>query len=205
MNLSRDLTPCLHLAKLPQLIENYKTASADGVSLAFLAVWFIGDVANLIGSIWANLVPTVIALAIYFCFADAVLISQCLYYRYRGQGIHSLPTATSQDDATQPLLTQVRNDNIGLPGSRRSSAVSCMRRDSASGQRKLDASLVRTRDIHPWIRKTLCVFAVFIIGVIAWVIALQLGVWKPANRGDSAPQPTGAIVLGYLSAVCYLG
>lgn len=190
---------------MPQLIENYNTASADGVSLAFLAVWFIGDLANLIGAVWANLVPTVIALAIYFCFADAVLISQCLYYRYRRQATYSLPNPTAQDDASQPLLAQVRNGNIGLPGSRRSSAVSCKRRDSASLQGKSDASLEGERGLNPWIKKTLCVFAVFIIGVIAWVIALQLGVWKPANHDDSAPQPTGAIVLGYLSAVCYLG
>lgn len=199
------MTPYLHLAKLPQLIENYKTGSADGVSLAFLAVWFIGDLANLIGAVGARLVPTVIALAIYFCFADAVLISQCLYYKYRGQDIYSLPTAVLQDDASQPLLTQVRNENIGLPGSRRSSAVSGKRRDSASVQGKPDAGLVGKSYVYPWIKKALCVFAVFIIGVIAWVIALQLGVWKPANQDDSASQPTGAIVLGYLSAVCYLG
>lgn len=35
---------------------------------------------NLAGAIWADLVPTVIALAIYFCIADTILILQCLYY-----------------------------------------------------------------------------------------------------------------------------
>jgi hypothetical protein len=35
--------------KLPQLVENYKQGSAEGISLLFLAVWFIGDLANLFG------------------------------------------------------------------------------------------------------------------------------------------------------------
>jgi hypothetical protein len=54
------------------LIENYKSGSADGISLIFLAIWFIGDVTNLAGALWAGLVPTVIALAMYFCVADLV-------------------------------------------------------------------------------------------------------------------------------------
>lgn len=58
--------------QVPQLIENYKSGSADGISLVFLAIWFIGDVTNLFGALWAGLVPTVIALAMYFCVADLV-------------------------------------------------------------------------------------------------------------------------------------
>lgn len=34
---------------MPQLILNYKTGSAEGISLAFLTVWLIGDLANLSG------------------------------------------------------------------------------------------------------------------------------------------------------------
>jgi uncharacterized protein with PQ loop repeat len=34
---------------LPQLFANYKAKSADGLSMAFLIVWLLGDVTNLIG------------------------------------------------------------------------------------------------------------------------------------------------------------
>lgn len=34
---------------LPQLITNYKTKSAEGLSMAFLIVWLLGDIANLLG------------------------------------------------------------------------------------------------------------------------------------------------------------
>jgi uncharacterized protein with PQ loop repeat len=36
--------------QVPQLILNYKTGSADGISLAFLTVWLIGDATNLAGA-----------------------------------------------------------------------------------------------------------------------------------------------------------
>lgn len=36
--------------QVPQLILNYKSGSADGISLAFLTVWLIGDITNLIGT-----------------------------------------------------------------------------------------------------------------------------------------------------------
>ncbi|OAA48604.1 vacuolar membrane PQ loop repeat protein [Metarhizium rileyi] len=34
---------------LPQLIANYKAKNADGLSMAFLIVWLLGDVSNLVG------------------------------------------------------------------------------------------------------------------------------------------------------------
>ncbi len=43
------------IIQVPQLIENYKSGSADGISLAFLTVWFIGDLANFFGAVWARL------------------------------------------------------------------------------------------------------------------------------------------------------
>ncbi|KAL2149800.1 hypothetical protein VTH82DRAFT_7476 [Thermothelomyces myriococcoides] len=65
---------------LPQLITNYKTKSADALSMKFLLIWLSGDVCNLSGALFTNLAPSTIALASYFCFADIILISQCTYY-----------------------------------------------------------------------------------------------------------------------------
>ncbi|KAK4466688.1 putative vacuolar amino acid transporter YPQ1 [Cladorrhinum samala] len=65
---------------LPQLITNYKTKSADALSMKFLLIWLLGDVANLSGALWTSLAPSTIALAFYFCIADLILITQCTYY-----------------------------------------------------------------------------------------------------------------------------
>lgn len=83
---------CWIFLLVPQVIENYRNQSAEAISLAFVLTWFLGDVANLLGSAWAGLVPTVIAIAVYFCISDAVLVSQVLYYgirnkRREGQGL----------------------------------------------------------------------------------------------------------------------
>lgn len=83
---------CWIFLLVPQVIENYRNQSAEAISLAFVIVWFLGDVANLLGAAWAGLVPTVIAIAVYFCFSDGVLIGQVLYYgirnkRREGQGL----------------------------------------------------------------------------------------------------------------------
>lgn len=55
--------------------------SADGVSLGFLGLWAVGDVLNLAGCIWANLVPTTIFVAVYYIVSDAVILFEAFYFR----------------------------------------------------------------------------------------------------------------------------
>ncbi|KAI9838439.1 MAG: hypothetical protein M1838_004605 [Thelocarpon superellum] len=65
----------------PQIIENFRRRSADGLSLLFLVVWLAGDVFNILGAILQGVLPTMIILAVYYTLADIVLLGQCLYYR----------------------------------------------------------------------------------------------------------------------------
>lgn len=200
------------------MIENYKQGSAEGISLLFLCVWFIGDVTNLAGAIWAGLVPTVVALAVYFCFADFVLISQCLYYNIlnarKDRKLSQLSVQT-EDSAEEPLLRRSssnrRRDSIGLPGShrRKSSAASRRHRDSAHRRESGLASIVEEESGRgAWLKNTMSILAVCAAGAIGWAIAWRTGVWTPAPAEDdegSTNMALGAQILGYLSAVCYLG
>ncbi|CAL3972981.1 unnamed protein product [Diplocarpon coronariae] len=199
---------------LPQLYLNYKTGSADGISMGFLTVWLIGDITNLAGALWAGLVPTVIALAIYFCFADVVLIMQCLYYNHVNSTSAAplLAAATSDtehenENENRPLLARRRStDTIGLPGSqrRRSSALS-------PGRNSLSKILEEEDDagMQAWLKNSLSIVGVVIAGTAGWAVAWQSGVWQPTPAlGDvTGPESTalGAKILGYTSAVCYLG
>ena len=195
--------------QVPQLIENYRSSSAEGISLAFLTVWFIGDLANFFGSIWAGLVPTVIALAVYFCIADAVLITQCLYYHYvNSRKQKSLEfTGEHEDDPSQPLLART-SDDIGLPGSRRRSSASQKRRNSSLVASTLPTIPEENGRFRPWIMNCLSVFAVCAIGAVGWAISWKAGLWRPTLESDDLDQgqtKVGAEVLGYLSAILYLG
>ena len=173
-------------------------------------MWFIGDLTNLLGAAWAKLVPTVIALAVYFCFADAILISQCLYYDFinnRGQKLSDV--APSANDPERPLLAREESDASARTSAsrrrRRSSHVSTLRRDSLSNivEEKQPAA-------RAWARNSLSVVLVCAAGAAAWFAAWGTGVWKPtsddASNGSSAVEVAlGAQILGYISAVSYLG
>lgn len=65
----------------PQIIENFRRSSADGLSLTFIIVWLLGDVFNILGAILQGVLPTMTILAVYYTLADIVLLGQCFYYR----------------------------------------------------------------------------------------------------------------------------
>ncbi|TIA69761.1 vacuolar membrane PQ loop repeat protein [Aureobasidium pullulans] len=203
---------CWIFLLVPQLIENYRQSSADGISITFLLVWMAGDITNLAGALWADLVPTVIALAIYFCFADAVLLSQCFYYntlnarRERKRSIAAAENAVTDENA--PLLAE--QENLGLPGSRRRSSAASRRRTRSSAERSnsLTNILEEGQGSTAWLKNTLSVAIILIAGAAGWAIAWRAGAWKPTPVDVSdggRHMPVGAEVLGYASAVCYLG
>ncbi|KAL5120534.1 hypothetical protein ACEQ8H_001552 [Pleosporales sp. CAS-2024a] len=187
---------------VPQLVENYKQGSADGISLAFLTVWFVGDVTNLVGAVWAGLVPTVIALAIYFCFADLILISQCVYYNLKNSRRARKTSTPSTDTVDAPLLGRRDSSNIGLPGSHR--------RDSQPSRRRRASSLPIIADAGAGggesIKNAMGVVGVCLVGAAGWAIAWKTGVWEPQPANEDAGEiALGAQILGYASALCYLG
>ncbi|PWY76424.1 vacuolar membrane PQ loop repeat protein [Aspergillus sclerotioniger CBS 115572] len=197
---------CWIFLLVPQLIENYRNGNAEAISLLFLFVWFIGDITNLIGGAWAGLVPVIVAIAVYFCIADGVLIGQCLYYKARNARRSSSGTISRRrssvadaPDPTTPLLGR-RFSDVG----RRAGA------DADADEDDMLAKIVEENDVgrKAWVRNFSSVLGICVIGMAGWTMAWRTGVWKPApveevdGGVDMAP---GAMVLGYISAVCYLG
>ncbi|ORE02157.1 PQ-loop-domain-containing protein [Rhizopus microsporus var. microsporus] len=66
---------------IPQLLENYKRKSGDGLSIVFLFVWLLGDIFNLIGIVMEDLMFTMFLLALWYTVADIGLIWQVIYYQ----------------------------------------------------------------------------------------------------------------------------
>ncbi|KAH9323672.1 hypothetical protein KI387_018311, partial [Taxus chinensis] len=73
------------VAQVPQLISNFSRQSTDGLSPWFLLQWLAGDATNLLGCLLTgDQLATETITAAYFIFADCVILSQYLYYGYKG-------------------------------------------------------------------------------------------------------------------------
>ncbi|KAG6030762.1 hypothetical protein E4U41_007769 [Claviceps citrina] len=72
---------CWVIVFTPQLIANWRSGSAEALSVQFIIVWLVGDVFNIAGAVLQGVLPTMIILAIYYTLADVVLLGQCFYYR----------------------------------------------------------------------------------------------------------------------------
>ncbi|CAO3682016.1 unnamed protein product [Rhizopus stolonifer] len=72
---------CWLIVFTPQLWENYRRKSGDGLSMTFLVIWLAGDIFNLLGVIMQDLLVTMFFLALYYTVADMGLIWQVIYYQ----------------------------------------------------------------------------------------------------------------------------
>ncbi|KAI3465010.1 hypothetical protein Pfo_021673 [Paulownia fortunei] len=96
---------CWAVAEIPQIITNYNSKSAAGVSLAFLSTWIIGDVFNLVGCILEPAtLPTQFYTAVLYTTVTIVLALQCVYYNHFLQWWkRSQKEANRVKDETEPL------------------------------------------------------------------------------------------------------
>ncbi|KAI9036849.1 PQ-loop repeat-containing protein [Aspergillus affinis] len=203
---------CWIFLLVPQLIENYRNGNAEAISFLFLFVWFVGDVANLIGGVWAGLVPVIIAIAVYFCIADGVLITQCLYYKARNANLYTLNRRRSSVetlDPTTPLLGRRFSENLPDNATGRRRSWTTQQQQQANGADGTLAKIVEENDTgrNAWVKNISSVLAICVIGMAGWTVAWQSGVWKPApqeNHGG-VDMAAGAQLVGYFSAICYLG
>ncbi|WOL16367.1 seven transmembrane protein 1-like [Canna indica] len=69
------------IAEVPQIITNYRDKSNDGLSVAFLITWIIGDLFNLIGCLLEPAtLPTQYYVALLYMVTTLILTGQTIYY-----------------------------------------------------------------------------------------------------------------------------
>lgn len=69
-------------AQAPQVFKNYTLKSASGLSIYFLAIWFLGDTSNLIGALFTGQAAWQVLVAAYYVSVDTLLLSQYIWYTY---------------------------------------------------------------------------------------------------------------------------
>ncbi|CAA7389070.1 unnamed protein product [Spirodela intermedia] len=69
------------VAEVPQIITNYREKSTEGLSIAFLSTWILGDLFNLAGC-WLEpaTLPTQFYMALLYTATTLVLTGQTVYY-----------------------------------------------------------------------------------------------------------------------------
>ncbi|MED6161150.1 hypothetical protein PIB30_058029 [Stylosanthes scabra] len=69
------------IAEIPQIITNYREKSTEGLSVAFLMTWIIGDLFNVFGCLLEPAtLPTQLYTAVLYFIITVSLCSQAIYY-----------------------------------------------------------------------------------------------------------------------------
>ncbi|KAF1363611.1 PQ-loop-domain-containing protein [Lizonia empirigonia] len=101
----------------PQIIENWRRSSAEGLSVVFIIIWLLGDFFNIFGAVLQGVLPTMTILAVYYTLADIVLLLQCFWYKgFTLRDVVHKPGDESNETGSpvsedEPLLSDCRQPN----------------------------------------------------------------------------------------------
>ncbi|KAI8074109.1 PQ loop repeat-domain-containing protein [Gongronella butleri] len=178
---------CWLIVFTPQLYENYTRKNTDGVSARFLWLWIFGDIFNLVGAILEHLLVTMLLLAVYYLFADGVLMSQVGYYRYVYPRLYGTESIDSTADDETVYDTQASSDSERQP-----------LLANANAYQKPTTSEY-TRRITRWFIISSVLLWVFLLGISALYFF-----WPGAkNKVDLSQWHLLSQTLGWASAILY--
>ncbi|KAH9903643.1 PQ-loop-domain-containing protein [Xylariomycetidae sp. FL2044] len=196
----------------PQIIENFRRSSADGLSVQFILIWLLGDVFNILGAVLQGVLPTMLILAVYYTIADFVLLAQCFYYK----------GFTWRDEIEPPAPKSSTNGHAadGRPNERTGLLNGSLhdRERRGSGWSHLSPAMPMVSEqpatppptpsaIQSAMWNLVAVFMVCLAGVLGWFLSRRYSGSNPTVPGD-AGLPSFDVwgqVFGWMCAVLYLG
>lgn len=190
----------------PQILLNYKKKSTQGISTIFFALWLIGDVTNLIGSILQNLLPTVIFLAVYCVFTDLVLGSQFIYYNkiFKKQKPRHASRSSKDSFSNYKINSDLENKLLNEVEEPSTFQKKKKKNYIFKLKKKLDNKIKSSRKNKVFFFVVL-IFVVIIIGIISWYLTYILNPKKPTNVDKNFESNLTAQIFGWISASVYLG
>ena len=198
---------CWIIVFAPQIYENFKRKSLEGLSLTFIVLWLAGDVFNVLGAVLQGVLPTMIILAVYYTLADIVLLWQCLAY---GDGknpdlIHLSPANPLNEDVLETAMSNEERHNR-----RRNQGNTT--EDLESSTTSVDSSISKSSSsqFQSFLINTLMVTLVIASGFIGWYISyIKESKHHSKHPGKHNPEELIfdplAQIFGWLCAFFYLG
>lgn len=198
---------CWIIVFAPQIYENFKRKSLEGLSLTFIVLWLAGDVFNVLGAVLQGVLPTMIILAVYYTLADIVLLWQCLAY---GDGknpdlIHLSPANPLNEDVLETAMSNEERHN-------RCRNQGNTTEDLESSTTSIDSSISKSSSsqFQSFLINTLMVTLVIASGVIGWYISyIKESKHHSKHPGKHNPEELIfdplAQIFGWLCAFFYLG
>jgi len=183
----------------PQIIENFRNKSADGLSVAFIIIWLLGDIFNILGAVLQGVLPTMTILAIYYTLADIVLLGQLFYYR----GFTLSDAIKETDQAVEADGTDERTALLDSSSTTTTSSI------------KQRPSLVRTLLLN-----LAAIVAVIACGILGWYLTTGNRIHTPStqlpgghrSRHETPDQHNSELqfhllgqIFGYICMALYLG
>ncbi|CAK40444.1 uncharacterized protein An09g06510 [Aspergillus niger] len=179
----------------PQIIENFRRGSADGLSLLFLIVWLAGDVFNILGAVLQGVLPTMIILAVYYTLADVVLLAQCFYYR----GFTLRDEPSSPPRPVSPITAETYDEDTEIPS-------------PVVPRKPTERTALLTSKQRTTFFNGSAIILVCAAGILGWYISQTSSLSSDKNNNnkhkdspDDLKMDTLGQVFGYLCAVLYLG
>ncbi|KAI5928449.1 PQ-loop-domain-containing protein [Camillea tinctor] len=196
----------------PQIIENFRRSSAEGLSVQFIIVWLLGDVFNILGAVLQGVLPTMLILAIYYTIADLVLLAQCFYYKgftWKDEVEAPQPKSSNGHAAREPdERTRLLNNgaHYGEPERRGSDWSHLSPAVPLVSEQPPTAPPTPTR-LQSFLWNLVAILMVCAAGILGWFISRHYASGKPASPPDeSLPAfDVWGQVSGWLCAVLYLG
>lgn len=173
---------CWIIVFAPQIYENFTRKSSEGLSLSFIVLWLAGDVFNVLGAILQGVLPTMIILAVYYTFADIVLLWQCLVYGSDSKAdfIHLSPANPFDGDTIEHVLSREEQVTVDTDNNNKSS-------------------------IGKFLFKLLMVVLVILSGLIGWYISYIKNYNKSPSETPELVFDPLAQFFGWFCAFLYLG
>lgn len=200
----------------PQILENFRRSSADGLSLQFIIVWLLGDVFNILGAVFQGVLPTMLILAIYYTIADMVLLGQCFYYKgftWKDEVVPPPPPPKK----TPRVVAGEADERTGLLNGPGPLAHERERRDSSQSWSHLSPAVPMLPEqpskppppsttLQVAFRNAVAILMVCVAGVAGWYLSRRYARSDPSQPADNLPEfDVLGQVFGWLCAILYLG